>query len=101
MATVKAFVHAKIFDKFDGVKYEKTVDYSIFSFDMTSNGYAAVCEIDVEFDEPPYKDIVNNTVKVMREKQVELRAESQAMVVNIERQIQELLCIENHVPDEV
>lgn len=101
MATVKAFIHAKLEPHFTDVGgIEQRVGYSIFSFDMTKNGYTMVKEIYVEFDEPAYKDVVAGTVQAMREKQAELRAEVNTKVANIEEQIQRLLCIENHVLDE-
>ena len=96
MATVKAFIHAKLEPHFTDVGgIEQRVGYSIFSFDMTKNGYTMVKEIYVEFDEPAYKDVVAGTVQAMREKQAELRAEVNTKVANIEEQIQRLLCIEN------
>ena len=102
MATVKAFIHAKIEQYFthisDGIK--DRVGYAIFPFDMTKNGYTLVKEIEVEFDEPGYKDVVAGTVQAMREKQAELRDEVNTKVANIEEQIQRLLCIENK-PTEV
>ena len=97
MATIQAFVHAQI----STYSWEEgKVSFYIFSSDMSKHGYTLVDTVEVEFDEPDHASIVNGTVKLLREKQKQTRADAELACTQIDEQINNLLCIENK-PTEV
>ena len=52
-------------------------------------------ETEVEFPEPPIADVINGQVKTLRSVQQQIRAKCEQEVESIERQIGELLAIED------
>lgn len=97
MKKITVLLHASISEYED-----KKINYSTYSTDMSKYGCGIpVKEIDIEFDEPEYSDIVAGTISILREKKAEKRAEAELEVNNIEQKIQNLLCIENHSTVEV
>jgi hypothetical protein len=87
---IKQIAHAILRQYVDG-----GVDYSFFCSDMSAHGYIPIEEVEIEIEAPLYSDLVNGTVKVLREAQKQKRAQAQMECDQIDEQIQSLLCLEN------
>ena len=84
---VKAWVYAEY------SHYSRGFTYSVWPHD--SYGAAVkVWEGEVDIPDIDESQLVNGTVKLMKDAQQKIRAEAEAKVQNIEGQIQELLCLE-------
>lgn len=80
-------------------EWEKKYDYTAWCYeDMSSQGYTPVQAVSVEFQEPPHEVLVNNTVAIWKREQDRIQAEATAKVNELQRQINEMLCIE-HKPE--
>ncbi len=81
-----AYVHACL-------NYDKKIDYKIYHFNGTQFGDQLIQEVEIEFDEADYSQVVAGTVAAMREKQKQVQAEAQNEVTKIDRAINDLLGI--------
>lgn len=92
-SSVKAYVHAQ------WVAWEKQYKYSVWSMkDMTASGYTMIQEVDVPFIRVPESVLKNGTINVYREQQKAIRAQAEVHCQNLQKQIDDLLCIE-HKPE--
>lgn len=84
------YIHAK-YDE-----YEKKYDFNLWSRDMSAydSAGAFVGTHEFAFDAPPHKVLVNGTIAQYRKEQKKILAEAEAKRVELERRINELLCIE-------
>jgi len=89
-SSVKAYVHAQ------WVPWEKQYKYSVWSVkDMTASGYTMIQEVDVPFTSVPESVLKNGTINVYREQQKAIRAQAEVHCQNLQKQIDDLLCIEH------
>jgi hypothetical protein len=93
------FVHAKPVESWD--EGDHIVDghaLSAFRFDdLTSSGYFLVCPVTVEFEIPPEWDPRTQQLDSLKVQRVKLQKQFAEAVMNIDRQINSLLAIENTV----
>lgn len=71
--------------------------WELFATDMTAYGYAYVGPVEVTFEAPEDFDVNAAKVKTLREQETELRADFQARITQIHREISELTAIRNEV----
>jgi len=91
--SVKAYVHAQ----YDN--WTKEYKYSVWSIkDMTPSNYTFIQEVDVPFHRVPDSVLRSGTINTYREQQKIIRAHAEKQVQAIQRNIDELLCIE-HKPE--
>lgn len=85
---IKGYVHAEWID------FHKKFVYQVWPCKSASFG-VIVCE--VEFDAPDVDEaeLIKGQVKIMREKQQEIRADAEVKFQQIEESIQKMLCLEN------
>ena len=75
--------------------YRKEYRYSAWSIDgLASQGYVPVQSVEIEFDEPPHETLVNGTVELWKAEQKRIEAEAHNKITQLQRQINEMLCIE-------
>ena len=85
---LKAYVHSS-YDQ-----YEKTFRFCAFSCkDMP--GYVFLEEVELDYEEPSHDAMINGTVAAYRAEQKRLRAEAEEKATQLERQIGEMLAIED------
>ena len=83
-----AYIHAE-YDP-----WAKSYRFQISQVDMSPNWGPVLATAEVEFDPPPHDVLVNGTIKQYREMQTKILAEAQMKHNEIEKTIQEMLCIE-------
>jgi hypothetical protein len=87
---INATVHVKY------CEYMRQHEYYVFHHDdMREQGYIPVHTAEIEFDEPPTEVLLSGTVDAFRAEQKRIQAEATARVTDIDRRINELLCIEH------
>ena len=87
---LKCYIHAKYND------WEKKYAFDVWSRDMSKvEGFgAAVGTGEIDFDPPPHEVLVKGTVAEYRERQTKILGEAEAMRAELEKRINELLCLE-------
>lgn len=91
-AVIKGWVHHKKYD------WKDEVDYIFWPFKMdTSPDTIPIFEHSFEVDIPDDFDPIPIKIEMLRSEKQRIQAEAHVKAANIERQIQELLCIENKV----
>lgn len=93
------FIHSQ----YSAWNKEQPYSFVVFSHAMTSlPEFKLLAETEIEFDPPAHGELVADTISKLREHKKEILAEAQAKVTDVERCIQELLCLEyKPVSDEV
>lgn len=85
---VKGLIHAKY------CEIEKKFDFSLFGCDMSECGYLVVEEVEIDFTPPPDGVLTGKTVELWRAKQREVQAVADRQVADLDRRINEMLCLE-------
>lgn len=80
-------------------QWEKKYVYTTWSYeDMSGQGYTPIQTVEVEFQEPPLEVLSNKTVAIWKKEQERIQAEATQKVNELQRQINEMLCLE-HKPE--
>jgi len=90
--TIKGFVHYRKH------RWEDTASYVCYPCALeNSPDTLPILEHDFEVEIPDTFDPINAKIGILRQEKQRIQAEAHVKAENIERQIQELLCIENKV----
>ena len=90
--TIKGFINYKKDGWYDGD------DYLFNKYDMSEHGYVTVMPHEIAVEVPDDFDPRPHQVAALEAEKQKARAEFQARVTEIDRQIQSLLAIEHEVP---
>lgn len=87
---IKVYIHAPYNE------YEKCYDFKAWGMDMSSQAGCGplVDTQEIEFTPPPRDVLINGTILQYREQQRQIRAQGEKMINEIQRRIDDLLCIE-------
>lgn len=93
---VKIYIHARPTEKYNPTtgNFDKSWGYEAWSTKSEHFG-VFVSEHEIDVPEVDEKELVTGTVKILRDKQQQVRAERESELNQIEEQIQQLLCIED------
>lgn len=91
---LKAYVHA-MYDE-----HSKKHSFHLLSFKAADSALVFMEGVELDFTPPPHDVLVNGTVAAFRAEKKRIEAEATAKVTQLDRQINEMLCIE-HKPEVV
>ena len=89
---VKGWVHHRKYD------WQDEGHYLLFPFEIADADTVPICETEFEAEIPDGFDPLPVKIEILRKEKQRIQAEAHVKAENIERQIQELLCIESKVP---
>ena len=95
--TLEGFMHAKPADKYTSENHVRAgLLYKFWEYeDLSSSGWIKVCPLTVTFDVQEEFDPISKMVEILQKKKVEIMADMTQQLTAIDRQINELLAIEN------
>ncbi len=69
-------------------------EFQLWPVKPSGGAFSAIQPVEVEIDEPPEDALISGTVEAWRKEQQRIQAEAEAKCTQLDRQINELLCIE-------